>query len=185
MVTVVVWRLRPEKPKVLADTRDLVGWKIGQGSARLPTGHAAFDFIDEATGFRDIESLRQQQQVATGDIAEPAVHAHEVLVRPLALRIEGVDHVVGRCQLPAAARLEQEGDVLAVIIAVRCHHIEGDPLERLPLGVLAEAKRVDRHHEMSVVVRGALVEVDVRHERIARFDPRLVKMAPGGERPED
>src|SRR3546814_13113987 len=78
-----------------------------------------------------------RHQVVARDAVEPAVDAHQVLVRPLAAGVVGVGDVVGGGEFPAPAFAQQDGVVLGAVVAVAGHEVQGQAADDLGVRVVA------------------------------------------------
>ena len=137
----------------VVDTRR--GGMVRPRCHRIP--HALQDLRCRADG----EAIRNRQEVVAPDVGELPVHGHQVLVRPLALRIERVGHVVGGRELPRSTPTQKKRLILRVIVAIRRHHVEGDATERLFSRLVAEPEALDRREELARVVRRFLAKIQM------------------------
>ena len=71
--------------------------------------------------------------------------------------------VVGRGQFPGVARLEAEGKVLAVVVAILGHDVEDHAAKGLADGVVTQLELGDGHEQLGIGVGGALLVVEVAH----------------------
>src|SRR5581483_10631212 len=104
----------------------------------------------------DAETLRDDHQIIPRDVGELAVHRHEVLICPFALRVKGVSQVVRWGKFPSAALAKQERHVLCMVVAIGGHDVECDASKRLLHTGVSDAQAFDCHQQLTGIVSGLL-----------------------------
>ena len=76
------------------------GWYSGICREARPIVHCRSNVCQGILWFAHAEAVGNFKQINARDVLKFPIYTHQVLVGPLAVRIVGVRHVVGRSQLP-------------------------------------------------------------------------------------